>query len=226
MSIKEAGRYSNFLKSSIYQLEALSMIGFESRIQETKIIHKRSKAKEGLEDIIETEPSVDLIKVEDTSLEDIDKIIDDLILEKVLLTDAINRAKEKILIDVNGFLGDHKLGLDAAIELSKSLRGKSDNFYLNLLRKEEGKFIGHETGYTFNIEGNQVAYIYETETKTKLLFSPDDYREENKKRLLLADGISESIDLFMTKALVDFKPKYSYLDSLDELIIKFKSKDL
>lgn len=216
LSIKEAGRYSNFLQNTLQELYRLSWSGMEPKLVEKTVLHKKSLAKEGLEDeeiLVKEEGSIS----EDVTLEKVVSLIDELMLEKALLTKEINLAKAEIEIEFDGKV----LGLDSAIEYAKLSRECSELFYRHLLlNREEGVSKGYDRGYTFNVEGNQVSFQYETETTTKLLFDKEEYKEKEKEMLLKADSLSEEIDKQFTRKIVNFNPKHSYLDSVNDLLSK------
>ena len=219
MSMKEAGRYSNFLSNTILSLEEMSINGYEDKIKKVTTKHLKSLAKPELKDEIVEEEFDSYISIKEASLEDIDRLLDELILEKVLLTKAINEGKEKLKVRVPG--QDLELGIDSAIEYSKQLRQKSNLFYFNFLNLEESSYKGEDTGYTFNIEGNQVPFLYKTETKVELLFDKKKFKEKEKSQLLLADQLSNNIDQAMTEEVINYQARWSYLDSIDDILEEF-----
>lgn len=216
MTMKEAGRYSNFLTNNISKLEEMSYSGYEDKIKKVTTKHLKSLAKPELKDEIEEVEFDSYISNKKASLEDIDNLIDQLILEKVLLTKAINQGKEKLIIEVPDM--ELSLGLDSAIEFSKQIRQKSELFYSSFLNLEETSYKGEDTGYTFNIEGNQIPFVYATETKIELLFDKKKFKNREKAQILLADELSSRIDKAMTEEIIDFQPRWSYLDNIDDML--------
>ena len=216
LTIKEAGRYANFLNMSLMKLSNLAYSGLDSKLIKRVEKHKKSEAyKQAEDEIIEVEFE-DIVDVE---LETLTDIINDLVIEKIALADAIANAKKDISINVE----DNKyIGLDPAIEYAKALRKMSTNFYLPLITRKDEKEKTTQRAYAFNVEGNQTPYFYEAEIETTLRYDKDKYVEKNKKVKMLADKISEEIDRAMSSDIVEFKPKYNYLDRIEDIIDKYQ----
>lgn len=211
MTIKEAGRYANFLNSLRQELVYITNYGINSKLYSETENHKKSEAyKEHEDEVIEREFE-DRVDVE---LEDLLKLHEEVIREKVNLACAIQEAKRDIVIDVDGL----KLDVDSAIEYAKILREVSSGVYNGLKERKDSKRKSRGTGYAFNVEGNQTSYHYEVETVTKLLYSKEDIIKKDKDVRLLADRISQEVDKEMSKELVNHTSKYNYLDSAEDII--------
>lgn len=114
------------------------------------------------------------------------------------------------------------MNLDAALEYAKLLRRFSESYLRPLSTKKDRKTKEKRTGYAFNVEGNQTPYIYDAEIITKVIFDTRPLAEKIKINNRLADKISQRIDLAMNLESVDFTPKFSYLDSCEDIISKYK----
>ncbi|WP_432405189.1 hypothetical protein [Wukongibacter sp. M2B1] len=215
LTIKEAGRYANFLQKNIDLLKNFFIN--DTLVFNTREEHLKSKVLKGESDEIKLiEERSDL----DVSLEDAIHLIESLINKKMELSMAINNAKSKTLVD--WIENSEKLPLDTAIEYSKNLR----NFAmcpledLTLNRSEE--YIKDGIGYLINNEGNQSQYHYEIKIIKKINYDRNIVKSLYKKILNKADLLSEAIDKAMLKKSVEFEMEYNLHDSLEDLVEKFK----
>lgn len=215
MTIKESGRYANFLNEMIQEVQYLSAYGMDSKLKTITEVHKRSEANKEATDrevVVEFDDKIDI------EIEMLNTVVDKLVLQKIDLAEAIAKAKKSIQIKAN----DRALSLDTAIEYAKLLRTISDNYYGNFIDLKESRKESKASDYTFNIEGNQITYWYEVETEVKLKFDKKMFIDKVKNTKSLADKISESIERSMISEIVEFEPEFSYLDSLEDVINKVK----
>lgn len=216
MTMKEAGRYANFLNKTIDELIYLSTYGMDSKIFSITEIHKKSASyKDAVDETIEVEFEDDI----EIDIPNLTKLLDDLFYEKSFLAESIAEAKKDLIIKID----DNKdMNLDAAIEYAKLLRRFSELYLRGLAEKKDKKTKERRTGYAFNVEGNQTPYIYEAEVITTIAYDRKPLSEKIKINNLLADRISERIDLAMNLESVDFIPKFSYLDRPEDIINQYK----
>ena len=216
MTMKEAGRYANFLNKTIDELIYLSTYGMDSKIFSITEIHKKSASyKDAVDETIEVEFEDDI----EIDIPNLTKLLDDLFYEKSFLAESIAEAKKDLIIKID----DNKdMNLDAAIEYAKLLRRFSELYLRGLAEKKDKKTKERRTGYAFNVEGNQTPYIYEAEVITTIVYDRKPLSEKIKINNLLADRISERIDLAMNLESVDFIPKFSYLDRPEDIINQYK----
>lgn len=216
MTMKEAGRYANFLNKTIDELICLSTYGMDSKIFSITEIHKKSASyKDAVDETIEVEFEDDI----EIDIPNLTKLLDDLFYEKSFLAESIAEAKKDLIIKID----DNKdMNLDAAIEYAKLLRRFSELYLRGLAEKKDKKTKERRTGYAFNVEGNQTPYIYEAEVITTIAYDRKPLSEKIKINNLLADRISERIDLAMNLESVDFIPKFSYLDRPEDIINEYK----
>lgn len=218
LTIKEAGRYSNFLKEKMNEINYLAAYGLDNKVRTTIETHKRSEAiADGVDEEIEVEGREVDVEIDIDSL---NILVDDILEEKILLAIAIGKAKKTIeIVD-----GKEVLDLDSAIEYSKTLRGFIERYYLNFTELKPSTSKKQGVGYTFNIEGNQVSYQYPIEIETTLNIDKEYYIKRLKEAKLKADKISQSIETSMSSNIVEFVPRYSYLDSLEDMAKTIEEK--
>lgn len=214
LTIKEAGRYANFLDKAIASLSTLSSYGLNSKLIEVVETHKKSIAYKEAQDEVITVLFEDEIDVE---VEVLTEVIESLVKEKIMLADAIAEAKKEIRIDIDD---SFSMNLDSSIEHAKLLRRISDDYFRNLINKKESNRKEQHRAYAFNAEGNQTPYLYETEISTTLKYDRATFIKKDKDNKMLADKISERIEKAMSSDIVDFKVSYSYLDSIKDIIEK------
>ena len=154
LTIKESGRYANFLDKTLDKLTGLAYRGLESQLYETEEFHKRSESLSGAEDkTIKTEYE----SIVDISVEDLTELIAQIVVEKASLADKIAEAKKTIAIEVK----DNTMNLDSSIEYAKILRKVSNDYLSRLGRLRDSKRVENMRGYSFNVEGNQTPlHIY------------------------------------------------------------------
>lgn len=214
--MKEAGRYANFLDRTIDELIYMANNEMDSKIYSITEIHKKSASyKDAADETIEVEFEDD----SEIDIENLTKLLEDLFMEKAKLAQSIAEAKKDLIIEIED---NDNMNLDAALEYAKLLRRFSESYLRPLSTKKDRKTKEKRTGYAFNVEGNQTPYIYDAEIITKVIFDTRPLAEKIKINNGLADKISQRIDLAMNLESVDFTPMFSYLDSYEDIISKYK----
>lgn len=216
MTMKEAGRYANFLDRTIDELIYLANYGMDSKIYSITENHRKSASyKDAIDEIIEVEFEDDVeIDVPNLTL-----LLEDLFLEKSMLAESIAEAKKSLIIKIDE---NRNMNLDAALEYAKLLRRFSESYLRPLANRKDKKSKEKRTGYAFNVEGNQAPYIYEAEVITKVIYETRPLSEKIKANNYLADIISEKIDMAMNLESVEFIPKFNYLDRCEDIINQYK----
>lgn len=216
MTMKEAGRYANFLDRTIDELIYLANYGMDSKIYSITENHRKSASyKDAIDEIIEVEFEDDVeIDVPNLTL-----LLEDLFLEKSMLAESIAEAKKSLIIKIDE---NRNMNLDAALEYAKLLRRFSESYLRPLANRKDKKSKEKRTGYAFNVEGNQAPYIYEAEVITKVIYETRPLSEKIKANNYLADRISEKIDMAMNLESVEFIPKFNYLDRCEDIINQYK----
>ena len=216
LTLKEAGRYSNFLTerlANVYSLQYGSK--FEDSMFKIEQKHLRTKSCKDAEDetISNREGKLDLV-----NLEKLEEVVTTLINEKERVSIAIEKAKESIEIHYEHSVNGLPLGIDSAVAQAKTLRQFADSYYTIFARAKEKESKANGRAYTFNEEGNQVAYSYDIEETKELDFEKKIYADKEKIVRASADDLSSQVDAAMSDKIVEFTPKYNYLDSLDDLL--------
>lgn len=212
MTIKEAGRYANFLDEMRQKFSSLAYSGIESKLVKVTENHKKSEAyKEAEDEIIEVEFEDEI----DVELDVLTEILEDIVKEKIALANAIANAKREIDIKVDE---NTVLDLDSSIEYAKLLRKLSSDYFHPLVIRKDSKTKESRRAFAFNVEGNQTPYFYEVEIERKLKYDKEKLIKKDKKNRLLADEISQEIDKAMNSSIVEFQPRYSYLDSMEDIV--------
>lgn len=219
LTLKEAGRYANTLKKHIEDIGMLPHIGLESKMTTTIELHKRNASFKDAEDEIITVEHNDIIDVE---IKDLDKVLFELLEEKVGLAEAISEGKKVMKLQVEG--EDITRNLDSAIEYAKLLRMISQSYFDGFIKNRDSRKKSQGRAYFVNLEGNQMPYYYDIETTTTLNYNRENYIEKDKEIKLKADRISEAIERASTEPYIDFVPKFNYFDSLEDVIRKFKKE--
>lgn len=216
MTMKEAGRYANFLDRIIDELIYMANYGMDSKIYRVIETHKKSASyRDATDEIIEVEFEDD----SEIDVPNLTKLVEELFIEKSNLAQSIGEAKKDLNIEIDDM---KNMNLDAALEYAKLLRKFSESYLRPLTNKKDRKSKEKRTGYAFNVEGNQTPYIYEAEIITKIIFDSKSLSEKIKANNQLADKISQKIDMVMSIESVEFTPKFSYLDTSQDIIGRYK----
>jgi hypothetical protein len=213
LSIKEAFRYKNFIDATVESL------AYYIRITENSITVKEKHNKAVVNSEAKDE-ELDMTTERQfaCSVVDIAYLINQLIEEKLKVSNAIDDAKQSVIIEykVNG----NKLNLDSAVEYAKMSRSLADNLKAIInLKSSESKKSG--TDFKFNVEGNQVSYKYNIDVIKTIDFDRDVANKLYKKLLEKADEISTKIETAMCQEIVDYAPVYGVHDSVDEIVEKY-----
>lgn len=135
-----------------------------------------------------------------------------LIDERKRLTEAINDAKDKLDFD-----------LDATIEANKFRQSVSNSIGL-MLKCIPVTRVTSATDYKFNVEGNQMPYVYNVE-----IVESDDYDRVSAKKTLrdiriTADKNSAEVESAMVNTVVDYEPRFDVNDSFEDVMANFISE--
>lgn len=210
MNLKNAFRYSNFLTEQISQLQSLTYAS--KNYTTTKVTSFKSKA------IKDEEDTVEILEVDrdfDCKINDIYFIILYLISEKTKLETAIALAKSENKIDwkING----KEVDLDTAVSYNRATRKTIETFSkFEKLTSTTEKTKGSD--YTFNINNEQVVYRFDVERVVEIDYDKDIIKAKNKKLRSEVDNISDAIDAFMLKNIVNFEAKYDINSSTQDII--------
>ena len=198
MVLKEAFRYQNLLDSFID--EALILLRDENFIVKKKETHNRKKVNKDAND---EEFNVEYKDCEFTPNELIDFVFD-VVNEKTRLTDAISNAKRKTDIDIDSTVSMNRVRQRCVITLIDMLKHKTTS--------EESQGFD----YKFNENGDQVRYVYPKTIISTINFDRNTVRNLSRKWREESDNNSTKLDLLEVTTEVDFTPKWSFDDTLED----------
>lgn len=206
MNLKESFRYQNFLEAVIGAAGS-SLTSSEHCLKTTRN-HLRKAANPDVDDVVE-EVKVDEFFAND----DILKFVEFIIEEKSKLSEAISKAKSSLPFDV-----------DAAIATNK-FRQRVCSTIRNMLRySTPSKRVENGRDYKFNLEGNQVGYVYNIEVTKEVTYDVDSAKRMLKQLIVKSDEVSSAIDNAMVTTEVDYQPPFDVNDSFEDVMTEFLKK--
>lgn len=205
MVLKEVYRYQKFLSQMIQSAEYyLYKKDFVTTVEQ---YHERKKSNPDAEN--ETVQKENLTKSSvDFTANDLLRFIPELLEEKEKLSIAINKAKNTTEIDIDASLSMNK-------QKQEFIRVLND---MNSKKSCEKTITGK--GYKFNVNNEQVPYIYDVVEKTTIDFDRNTVKALIKKYSKETDHVSTMLDRIVLTTQVDFDPKYDINDTLEELLVR------
>lgn len=205
MVLKESYRYQKFLTGLIQSAEYyLYKREFVTTVEQ---YHERKKSNPDAEN--ETIQKENLTKSSvDFTANDLLRFIPELLDEKEKLSVAINKAKDTTEIDIDASLSMNK-------QKQEFIRVLND---MNSKKSCEKTITGK--GYKFNVNNEQVPYIYDVVEKTTIDFDRNTVKALIKKYSKETDHVSTMLDRIVLTTQVDFEPKYDINDTLEELLVR------
>lgn len=205
MVLKEAYRYQKFLTGLIQSAEYyLYKREFVTTVER---YHERKKSNPDAEN--ETIQKENLTKSSvDFTANDLLRFIPELLDEKEKLSVAINKAKDTTEIDIDASLSMNK-------QKQEFIRVLND---MNSKKSCEKTITGKV--YKFNVNNEQVPYIYDVVEKTTIDFDRNTVKALIKKYSKETDHVSTMLDRIVLTTQVDFEPKYDINDTLEELLVR------
>lgn len=205
MVLKEAYRYQKFLAGLIHSAEYyLYKKEFVTTVEQ---YHERKKSNPDAENetVQKENPTKSSV---DFSANDLLRFIPELLEEKENLSIAINKAKNTTEIDIDASLSMNK-------QKQEFIRVLND---MNSKKSCEKTITGK--GYKFNVNNEQVPYIYDVVEKTTIDFDRNTVKALIKKYSKETDHVSTILDRIVLTTQVDFDPKYDINDTLEELLVR------
>lgn len=205
MVLKEAYRYQKFLAGLIHSAEYyLYKKEFVTTVEQ---YHERKKSNPDAENetVQKENPTKSSV---DFSVNDLLRFIPELLEEKENLSIAINKAKNTTEIDIDASLSMNK-------QKQEFIRVLND---MNSKKSCEKTITGK--GYKFNVNNEQVPYIYDVVEKTTIDFDRNTVKALIKKYSKETDHVSTMLDRIVLTTQVDFDPKYDINDTLEELLVR------
>lgn len=205
MVLKEAYRYQKFLSQMIQSAEYyLYKKDFVTTVEQ---YHERKKSNPDAENEIVQKENLTKSSVDFTA-NDLLRFIPELLEEKEKLSIAINKAKNTTEIDIDASLSMNK-------QKQEFIRVLND---MNSKKSCEKTITGK--GYKFNVNNEQVPYIYDIVEKTTIDFDRNTVKALIKKYSKETDHVSTMLDRIVLTTQVDFDPKYDINDTLEELLVR------
>lgn len=204
-SSQEAYRYQKFLSQMIQSAEYyLYKKEFVTTVEQ---YHERKKSNPDAENetVQKENPTKSSV---DFSVNDLLRFIPELLEEKENLSIAINKAKNTTEIDIDASLSMNK-------QKQEFIRVLND---MNSKKSCEKTITGK--GYKFNVNNEQVPYIYDVVEKTTIDFDRNTVKALIKKYSKETDHVSTMLDRIVLTTQVDFDPKYDINDTLEELLVR------
>lgn len=204
-SSQEAYRYQKFLSQMIQSAEYyLYKKEFVTTVEQ---YHERKKSNPDAENetVQKENPTKSSV---DFSVNDLLRFIPELLEEKENLSIAINKAKNTTEIDIDASLSMNK-------QKQEFIRVLND---MNSKKSCEKTITGK--GYKFNVNNEQVPYIYDVVEKTTIDFDRNTVKALIKKYSKETDHVSTILDRIVLTTQVDFDPKYDINDTLEELLVR------
>lgn len=205
MVLKEAYRYQKFLAGLIQSAEYyLYKREFITTVEQ---YHERKKSNPDAENetVQKENPTKSSV---DFAANDLLRFIPELLEEKENLSIAINKAKNTTEIDIDASLSMNK-------QKQEFIRVLND---MNSKKSCEKTITGK--GYKFNVNNEQVPYIYDVVEKTTIDFDRNTVKALIKKYSKETDHVSTMLDRIVLTTQVDFDPKYDINDTLEELLVR------
>lgn len=205
MNLKESFRYQNFL-DSLMREAADSIQNSEHCLNVTRK-HLRSKVNPDAADydeVVSGEPFFANDHVISFMLW--------LIGEREKLSTAITVAKASVGFD-----------LDAAVETNK-FRQSVNGAIKNMLRYTASKRTAQSRDYKFNVEGNQMPYVYEVEVVSEEAYDRVSAKNHMRSIISEADKISAKIDAALINAVVDYDPLFDVNETFDDVMTDYIDK--
>ena len=202
MNLKESFRYQNFLESMLNSA-GMSLVLKDHCLKVTKT-HLRNKVNPDVQDVVET-VEVDAFFENDVVI----AFIKWLVGEREKLTKAIGAAKAGIGFDI-----------DAAIETNK-FRQTASNSIKTMLRYMPSKRTEQGRDYKFNVEGNQMPYIYDIEVVSEEAYDKNGAKAAMRALITEADKVSADIDAALINTRVEYEPVFDVNETFEDVMTEF-----
>lgn len=199
MILKEAFRYQNYLKT--LQNDIYVHLRNRDNVVKNTETHFYSKSNNDKND----EEIVTVGKIEPNKLIE---LINEVIAEKIAVTNAISKAKKSCEYDI-----------DALLETNKFINNFVDCLKgLNVIESKETKTTGLD--YKFNLNGEQLSYRYPVTTVSTINFDRNETRKMANKYSKQITDTSNLIDEINVTLKVDFEPKFDINDTVEDILNK------
>lgn len=206
MNLKEAFTHQNYYDGLL--AETQSYLSGNSTYKKV-FRHLRNVVNPEASEVIKEEPQEEKLPYD---VEFVVSFANDVIKEKELLYEAIRKAKATAELDI-----------DAGISLNKARQGLAKTLQAMAGKKE---YITTSTGrdYKFNVDGEQVPYVYEIQEQLSLEYDRKKIKSKSKELRAISDEVSRGIDLLNVTLQVEYEPVYTLDMDLEECLERFSSR--
>lgn len=207
MNLKEAFQYQNYLTRMLDYVICNGL--YSSVVVKVEEKHLRSAAKPECQDEIvdkTAERKFDSNISVDTLIDFAAAIVE----ERLKVAKAIEHTKEWMAFALDAELNANK-------ERRKLIGCLKDLSKIKQARVETVPGMGH----TFNAEGNQVSFVYQTERTTTIDFDRNKVRAMLKSMSAEADRVSMEAEQTMLDSNVDLDPMFNMTDEIDDALAVF-----
>lgn len=206
MNIKEAFRYESFIDNLMNK--AHISISDISHTQKAVKVHHKSKANSEAEDLTE---EVNVARTEFYPNDDVISFMEFLIVEKEKIMKAVSEAKASCGLDIDAAIGTNKLRQSLAAWIQ------------GMLEILPASYTERGTDYKFNVEGNQVSYVYEVEVEKTDNFDRESAKAIMRKHITKADEVSKEVEKIMVLTEISYNPPFNVNDSFEDAMAAFLS---
>ena len=203
IDFNDACRYQNYLRELLS--EVFMYLREDSFVTTTVRTHHKSDANKDVADEVETVQGI----FDDPEITP-DKMVG-------LALDIIDE-RNKLAVAIAGAKARANLQIDAACMTNKDKKDLVTN--LNRLANMKTREIeGIGTGYAMNeIDGKQAQFVYKLTTLKKINFDRNDVKGIAGRLIREMKETSKEIDRYNLDTQVDFAPRWSEEDSLEDIL--------
>ncbi len=206
MNLKDAFRVQNKLQSVMS--EAMDILEDHRNIVKVKTTHLRSRVMDDAQDVVVEENAPSEYA---GHANEIAAFLMTMMEEREKLSQAIRNAKGKLTLDL-----DSEVGLNRQRQaLARVFRG------MTTLRNSEKIITDGGTGYRFNGEGNQVAYLCDAKQVVTIDFDRNKIRALASSLGQKSDALSMEMDKCLVNTEVDYVLPFDLNDSFDTILTDF-----
>lgn len=206
MTLKDSFQYQNYLEQMLMQVR--NDLESSANVMKVTEYHLRSKVRGDAQD-----ETVDATSERDFSCtpNDMVETMMALLNEKISLTKAIGCAK-------NGWFD-----IDAEIAANRTRR-QVCGVLQSLSNRKSKELVRSGDALCFNVNGEPVTYSYDVKTVHTIDFDRNKVKDLYRDLMAESQRISNEADDYCLTREVDFAPKFSVVDSLDDIIEKVIGK--
>lgn len=209
MNLKDAFRVQNKLQSVM--AEAMDILEDHRNIVKVKTTHLRSRVMDDAQDLVVEENAPSEYAGHANAIA---AFLMTMMEEREKLSLAIRNAKGKLTLDL-----DSEVGLNRQRQaLARVFRG------MTTLRNSEKIITDGGTGYRFNGEGNQVAYLCDAKQVVTIDFDRNKIRALASSLGQKSDALSMEMDKCLVNTEVDYVLPFDLNDSFDTILTDFMER--